>query len=159
MAESRHNTYYLFINFKAAYDSIARVKLYDAMSSFGIPAKLIRLVRMAMTNVTCQVRVDGKLSGPFATTKGLRRGDGLARLLFNLALQRAIRDSRVETTGTIFYKSTQILAYADDIDIIGSRSLPRDRAGGREPRFADKRGKNTILFNHAGQKIEFQLKI
>ena len=27
----------------------------------------------------------------------------------------------METTGTIFYKSTQILAYADDIDIIGLR--------------------------------------
>ena len=39
-------------------------------------------------------------------------------LLFNLALEKAIRDSRVETTGTIFYKSTQILAYADVIDII-----------------------------------------
>ena len=25
-----------------------------------------------------RVRVDGKLSGPFATTKGLRQGDGLA---------------------------------------------------------------------------------
>ena len=62
MAEYRHDTYHLFIDFKAAYDSIARVKLYDAMSSFGIPAKLIRLVRMTMTNVTCQVRVDGKLS-------------------------------------------------------------------------------------------------
>ena len=68
MAEYRHDTYHLFIGFKAANDSIARVKLYDARSSFGIPAKLIRLVRMTMTNVTCQVRVDGKLSGPFATT-------------------------------------------------------------------------------------------
>ena len=76
---------------------------------------------MTMTSVTCQVRVDGKLSGPFATTKGLRQGDALACLLFNLALERAIRDSGVETTGTIFYKSTQILAYADDIDIIGLR--------------------------------------
>ena len=38
-----------------------------------------------------------------------------------MALERAIRDSRVETTGTIFYKSTQILAYANDIDIIGLR--------------------------------------
>ena len=47
----------------------------------------------------------------------LRQGDGLACLLFNLALERATRDSRVETTGTIFYKSTQILAYADDIEI------------------------------------------
>ena len=121
IAEYRNDTYHLFIDFKAAYDSIARVKLYDTMSSFGILARLIRLVRMTMTIVTCQVRMDGKLSGPFATTKGLRQGDGLACLLFNLALERAIRDSRVETTGTIFYRSTQILAYADDIDIIGLR--------------------------------------
>ena len=36
--------------------------------------------------------------------------------LFNKALKRAIRDSKVETTGTIFCKSTQILAYADNIE-------------------------------------------
>ena len=59
MAEYRHDTYHLFIDFKAAYDIFARVKLYDAMSSFVIPAKLIRLVRMTMTNDTCQVKVDG----------------------------------------------------------------------------------------------------
>ena len=82
--------YHLYIDFKAAYDSIAKVKLYVAMSSFGIPAKLIRLVRMTMTNVTCQVRVDEKLSGPFATIKGLRQGHGFACLLFNLSLERAI---------------------------------------------------------------------
>ena len=55
---------------------------------------------MTMTNVICQERVDGKLSGPFGTTKALRQGDGLVCLLFNLALERAIRDSRVETTGS-----------------------------------------------------------
>ena len=68
-----------------------------------------------------KAKVDGKPSGSFAPTKGLRKVDGLACLLFNLALERAIRDSREETTGIISYKSTQILAYADDIDIIGLR--------------------------------------
>ena len=75
MIEYRPNTYHLFIDFKATYDSVAMVKLYDAMSSFQIPAKLIRLVRMTMTNVTerqRQVKVDRKLSASFATTKGLR---------------------------------------------------------------------------------------
>ena len=66
---------------------------------------------MTMTNVTCQVRVDGKLSGPLATTKRLRQGDRLACLILNLALERAIHDSRVEMD----------LAYADDINIIGLR--------------------------------------
>ena len=69
MAEYRKEINHLFIDFKAAYNPIARVKLYDAMSSFGILAKLIRLARMTMTKVICQVR-DGKLSGPFATWYG-----------------------------------------------------------------------------------------
>jgi sorting nexin-29 len=34
---------------------------------------------------------------------------------FNLALKKVIRDSEIKTKGTIFNKSTQILAYADYI--------------------------------------------
>jgi sorting nexin-29 len=49
----------------------------------------------------------------------LRQGDSLACLLFNIALEKLIRDSGIQTRGTIFYKSIQILAYVDDIDTIG----------------------------------------
>lgn len=55
----------------------------------------------------------------FFTEKGLKQGDSLSCLLFNIALEKAIRDSGIQTRSTIFQKSTQILAYADDIDIIG----------------------------------------
>ena len=43
----------------------------------------------------------------------------LACLLFNLALEKVIRDSGIERRGTIFHKSIQILGYADDLDIVG----------------------------------------
>jgi sorting nexin-29 len=39
-------------------------------------------------------------------------------LLFNLALEKVVRNAGIQTNGTIFYKSVQLLAYADDIDII-----------------------------------------
>jgi sorting nexin-29 len=39
-------------------------------------------------------------------------------LLFNLAQEKVIRNAGIQTNGTIFYKSVQLLAYADDIDII-----------------------------------------
>lgn len=55
----------------------------------------------------------------FATHKGLWQGDALSCLLFNLALEKVIRESEIDTRGTIFNKSIQLLAYADDIDIIG----------------------------------------
>ena len=53
---------------------LTTVKLYDAMSSVGIPSKLISLLRMTMTNVTCQVNVEVNFSRPVATTKGLPQG-------------------------------------------------------------------------------------
>lgn len=40
---------------------------------------------------------------------------------FNLCLERIIRDSNIQTSGSIYTKSTQILGYADDIDIIGRK--------------------------------------
>ena len=46
---------------------------------------------------------------------GLRQGDAL----FNLALEKVIWDSAIETKGTIYNKSTQILAYTDDTVTVG----------------------------------------
>lgn len=119
-----HNTvlHHIFIDFKAAYDSIAKVELYKAMCEFGIPNKLIRLCRMTMTNIHSQVKLSGSLSRPINTYNGLRQGDGLACILFNLALEKVIRDSKISSRGTILVKSSQILYYAYDIDIIARNS-------------------------------------
>jgi hypothetical protein len=46
---------------------------------------------------------------------GLRERDAFSSILFNLALEKVIRDSEIETKRTIYNKSTQILAYTDDI--------------------------------------------
>jgi sorting nexin-29 len=40
-------------------------------------------------------------------------------MLFNITLEKAVRDAGIGKRGTIYHKSIQVLAYADDIDIIG----------------------------------------
>lgn len=117
--EFKIETHHLFIDFSSAYDSIKRPQLYAAMEEFEIPRKLIRMVKATMENSMCKVRVQNELSESFETTNGLRQGDSLSCLLFNLALEKVIRDAGIQTRGTIFYRSQQLLAYADDIDIIG----------------------------------------
>ena len=115
--------HHLFIDFKSAYDSIHREKLLCAMTEFGIPPKLIRMVKATMTNVQCSVQIQSHLSEPIPTIRGVRQGDALACLLFNITLEKVIRDSGSQTRGTIFFKTVQILAYADDIDLM-ARTVP-----------------------------------
>ena len=58
------------------------------------------------------------LSEPFEALEGLRQGDGLAAQFFNIVLEKVILESRVETSGTIFRKLSQLMGYADDLNLI-----------------------------------------
>lgn len=111
-------THHLFIDFKSAYDTIDREQLWQIMHEYGFPDKLIRLIKATMERVMCVVRVSGTLSSPFESRRGLRQGDGLSCLLFNIALEGVIRRAGIDTSGTIFRKSVQLLGFADDIDIV-----------------------------------------
>jgi hypothetical protein len=79
--------FHIYIDFRQAYGHINREKLYEAMIHFLIPVKIIRLVRLTMTSTESQVRVQTELKDSIATEQGLKQGDGLAPLLFNLALE------------------------------------------------------------------------
>jgi hypothetical protein len=41
----------LFIDFKKAYDSVKREVLYNILFEFGIPKKLVRLIKMSKINL------------------------------------------------------------------------------------------------------------
>ena len=58
----------------------------------------------------------------------MKQGDALACLLFNIAVEKVIRDSGIQTSGHIFHKEVQLLAYADDIYVIS-----RSESGLKEP--------------------------
>jgi hypothetical protein len=64
------------------------------------------------------LRIQSHLSESLNVKNGLRQSDALACLLFNIALEKVVHESNIQTRGTIFLKTTQILAYADDIDIM-----------------------------------------
>jgi hypothetical protein len=105
--------------FKAAYDSIDRSGLFKAMEEFHVPRKLRCLVELTHKTVICRVKTFNGITESFETKKGLRQGDVLLCLLFNLALQEVIAETSLDTRGTILHKPLQILAYADDVATIG----------------------------------------
>jgi len=110
MKEFRISIHQLFLDFKSAFDSIDREQMYVAVNEVNIPEKLIRLVKMIMSDMQNQIKIYSNLSPSFIIDKGVTQGDTLTCLLFNIALQYAIRKSGIQTRGTIFYKLIQLTA-------------------------------------------------
>jgi sorting nexin-29 len=65
------------------------------MKELQIPKKLITLVLTTLKNSKCQIKIQNNFSDPIEIKNGLRQGDSLACLLFNIALEKVIRDANI----------------------------------------------------------------
>ena len=89
--EHNEAVHQLFRYFKKAYDSVRREALCNILFEYGIPKKLVRLRKMCLTETHSRVRVGKNLSEIFPIRNGLKQGDALTPLLFNFALEYAIK--------------------------------------------------------------------
>ena len=80
-----------FIDFKAAFDSVHRPSLWEILKIYGIPTKIINIVRNSYQSTTCAVRSECALSSLFNIATGVRQGDIWSPMLFGLAIDFVIR--------------------------------------------------------------------
>ena len=82
-----------------AYDSIKRESLYDILIKFGVPKTLVRLIKICLNGTQSKVRIGNYLSSSFPIENGLKQGDAFSPLLFNFALEYAIRKAQETNFG------------------------------------------------------------
>ena len=71
-------------------DSVRREVFYKILIEFGIPRKIVRLIKMILAETYSRVRVGENVSDRFHIRNVLKQGDALSPLLFNFALEYAI---------------------------------------------------------------------
>ena len=78
-------------DFKLAFDSVNRSKILNDLILMGIPKKLVQLVGVTLAGSKATVRVDNIHTPTFPIYNGVRQGDALSPLIFNLTLEAIIR--------------------------------------------------------------------
>ena len=80
-----------FIDLAKAYDSVDRVLLWEALARFGVPPRMIKVIRMFHDGMRARVQLDdGDFSAWFNVCQGVRQGYVLSPLLFNIFLAAVI---------------------------------------------------------------------
>jgi hypothetical protein len=83
--------------------------------------KLVRLIKVYLSETYNRVGVGKNLSDRLPIMNGLKQGDTLLSLLFNCALDYAIRSVQVSQVGLKLNGTHQLLVEANDVHKLGGR--------------------------------------
>jgi len=105
-----------------AYDKILHEYLWEVLKKFNFPESFIKTIQHLYENAVTTVMINGELSEPFQILRGVRQGDALSCLLFDIAIEplaECIRSSQAITGIRIPGKNTylKVKMFADDTTV------------------------------------------
>ena len=116
--------YATFVDFEKAFDSINRETIWSIMRHYGIPNKIIAIIKSLYENFTCQIVHNGKMSDEFHVTTGVKQGCLLSPLLFLLVLDWVTKEAYANSGKGIQWtlmQKLEDLEFADDLAILSHR--------------------------------------
>ena len=116
--------YVVFIDYEKAFDSVDRSTLWKLLQHYGIPEKIIRMIRLAYEPSTCQVIHGNTLTEPFTVLSGVRQGCLLSLFLFLLVMDWIMKETTKDQARGIQWtlsKHLEDIDFADDVALLSQR--------------------------------------
>ena len=110
-----------FLDYEKAFDSLDRDTLWKILRHYGIPQKLVNLIKTMYEDTSCRVIHAGQLTDSFNIRTGVRQGCLLSPFLFILAIDWLMKETtQGRRNGIQWTPWTKLddLDFADDIALL-----------------------------------------
>lgn len=112
------------LDLRKAFDTVSHSSLTRALKRHDIEAGLIQYIISSLKGCTTQMKVDGRnTTPPIHINRGVKQGDPLSPILFNLVIDELLDELNTLYTGGTITKNASVaaIAFADDIILIHDR--------------------------------------
>ena len=104
--QHQQDLYHVFIDFKKAFDRVWHAALATT-KKYNIGTNLIQVIKNLFNKATSAVLFNGSTGDWFRTTVGVRQGFLLSPTLFNIFLERIMKDAFEGHEGTVRLEAEQ----------------------------------------------------
>ncbi len=117
----QYTLYINFVDYEKALDSVDREVLWKLLRYYGIPSKMVNLIKSSYEGMTCRVIHAGQLTTSFRVNTGVRQGCLLSPFLFLIAIDWIMKTSTSERRNGIqwtLWSQLDDLDFADDLALL-----------------------------------------
>ena len=116
--EFNNPAYLCFVDLTKAFDRVRLTDVTECLRDREVPEQMVRVIKELNTNTTARIKVNNQTSRCITIKNGVRQGDSLSPMLFNLIMDKIIASLPKELGYRMGNDSIHIMCYADDAVLI-----------------------------------------
>ena len=165
--KNKRKLYAVFIDFKKAYDTVDRGKLFRRLQSIGINGIFLKNIKAMYETISYKIKLRDGYLDPISSNLGLKQGCPLSPMLFNIYIDDVedIFDDQCDPVTITDTKISHFL-YADDLVLVSltpeglQRSLDKiSEYSKRKCLTISIKKSKSMIFNNSGRLIKKEFKI
>ena len=165
--KGKKRLYAVFIDYKEAYDTVNRNKLFRRLQSIGINGIFLNNLKAMYQNISYKIKLKDGYLDPITSNLGLKQGCPLSPMLFNLYIDD-MKDIFDEQCDPVTITDTKIshFLYADDLVLVSLSPAGLQRSLDKISEYSKKKAltisikkSKSMIFNTAGRLINTQFTI